>query len=129
MQAGRIINISSISGIRAGVGRAVYRSTKADVDTLARQFAVEFGMRVSRQTLLQRQNAATPDTFEIPLAHLTHSQGIQNSHCSQNPLRRHGNPEEIAFTVGILTSKNTGHITGHTLPFDGGFSAAGLYNI
>lgn len=120
---GRIVNISSISGIRAGVGRTAYGSTKAGVDALTRQFAVELGHAGITA------NAIAPGPIETPLAHVTHSEETRKSYFSQIPLRRYGNPEEIAFAVGFLTSENAGYITGHTLPVDGGFVAAGLLNI
>ncbi|MDV6281812.1 SDR family NAD(P)-dependent oxidoreductase [Rhodococcus jostii] len=120
---GRIVNVSSISGIRAGVGRTAYGSAKAGVDALTRQFAVELGHAGITA------NAVAPGPIETPLAHVTHSEETRKSYYSHIPLRRYGNPEEIAFAVGFLTSEQAGYITGHTLPVDGGFVAAGLLNI
>ncbi|MDI9935278.1 SDR family NAD(P)-dependent oxidoreductase [Rhodococcus opacus] len=120
---GRIVNISSISGIRAGVGRTAYGSAKAGVDALTRQFAVELGDAGITA------NAVAPGPIETPLAHITHSEETRKSYYRHIPLRRYGNPEEIAFAVGFLASEQAGYITGHTLPVDGGFVAAGLLNI
>ncbi|WP_342659780.1 3-oxoacyl-[acyl-carrier-protein] reductase FabG [Rhodococcus ruber] len=117
---GRIVNISSISGIRAGVGRTAYGSAKSGLDALTRQFAVELGEHGITA------NAVAPGPIETPLAHVTHSEETRKSYYRHIPVRRYGDPDEVAFAVGFLASERAGYITGHTLPVDGGFVASGL---
>lgn len=117
---GRIINIASISGVRAGVGRTAYGTSKAALIGLTRQMAIE--LAESGITA----NCVAPGPIETPLTRDHHSAGTREAYRRTVPMRRYGQPSEIADTVAFLCSPGAAYITGHTLPVDGGFLAAGL---
>jgi len=117
---GRIINITSVSGIRAGVGRTAYGTSKAALDGLTRQLAIELG------PLGITANAVAPGPIETPMAKVGHSEATRQAYYRQIPLRRYGTPEDIAHAVAFLSSENASYVNGHTLPVDGGFVSAGL---
>lgn len=120
---GRIINISSISGIRAGAGRTAYGTSKAALIGLTRQMAIElaqYGITA---------NSVAPGPVDTPLTRQLHSEETRESYHRLIPMRRYGTPEEIAATVAFLTTDGAAFITGHTIPVDGGFTAAGVLDI
>ena len=117
---GRIVNVASISGLRAGTGRMAYGTSKAALIAMTRQFAVEvaeWGVTV---------NAIAPGPVDTPLVEANHSGSTRSAYGNMVPMRRYGTPEEIANGVLFLTSDQASYITGHTLAIDGGFIAAGM---
>ena len=117
---GRIVNIASISGVRAGTGRVAYGTTKAGLLQLTRQFAVEsgeWGVTV---------NAIAPGPIETPMVKSVHGGDTRESYYRLLPMRRYGETGEIAHAVGFLVSREASYITGETLAVDGGFLASGL---
>ena len=117
---GRIVNVASISGLRAGTGRMAYGTSKAALIAMTRQFAVEvaeWGITV---------NAVAPGPVDTPLVQLHHSSSTRSTYGDMVPMRRYGTPEEIADGVLFLVSNQASYITGHTLAIDGGFVAAGV---
>ncbi len=117
---GRIINIASVSGIRAGAGRTAYGTSKAALIGLTRQMAVElapYGITA---------NAVAPGPVETQLAQLHHSAGVRAAYERQVPAGRYATPEEIAAAVAYLASPAAAYVSGVVLPVDGGFLAAGM---
>ena len=117
---GRIINIASISGVRAGTGRLAYGSSKAALIAMTKQFAIEVaeaGITV---------NAVAPGPIDTPLTRRLHDSSTRSSFADTVPMRRYGTPKEIADAVVFLASEGAGYITGHTLAVDGGFLASGI---
>lgn len=117
---GRIVNVASISGIRAGTGRMPYGTSKAALIAMSRQFAVEvapWGVTV---------NSIAPGPVDTPLARANHSAETRETYEEMVPMRRYGTPDEIADGILFLASEQASYITGQTLAVDGGFVAAGI---
>jgi 3-oxoacyl-[acyl-carrier protein] reductase len=120
---GRIINVASISGMRASAGRTAYGTSKAAVIGLTRQMAVElaeYGITV---------NGIAPGPIDTPLTKELHSARTRKNFLRAVPAARYGTPEEIAGPVSFLASEDASFITGHIIAVDGGFMAAGVLEI
>jgi NAD(P)-dependent dehydrogenase (short-subunit alcohol dehydrogenase family) len=117
---GRIVNVASISGVRAGTGRLGYGTSKAALLAMTRQFAIEaaeWGVTV---------NAVAPGPIETPMVKQMHGGSTADIYKSMMPMRRYGKPDEIAHAIDFLVSENSSFITGETIAVDGGFLASGL---
>jgi len=117
---GRIINLASVGGVRAGIGRTAYGTSKAAVIGLTRQLAMELAPRgvtanaVAPGPVLTNLTVDiyTPQTIEVLEAMV--------------PTGRLGTPEEIVAAIVFLASREASYVNGHTLAVDGGFLAAGV---
>lgn len=118
--AGRIVNVASISGVRAGSGRTAYGTAKAGVIQLTRQMALELG------PLGINVNAVAPGPVETALTLRDHTAETRAAYNALVPLERYGTPQEIAAAVAFLASAEASYINGQTLFVDGGFTAAGM---
>ena len=113
-RGGSIVNISSIGGLRPGLGLGVYNITKAGVIMLTRQLARELGAKV-------RVNAVAPGLVKTRFAEaLWGNQEILDRVLSQNPMGRIGLPEEVASGVLFLASDAASYVNGEVLVIDGG---------
>jgi NAD(P)-dependent dehydrogenase (short-subunit alcohol dehydrogenase family) len=117
---GRIINIASVSGIRAGAGRTAYGTSKAALIGLTRQMAVELAAYAITA------NAIAPGPVETEMAQRYHSAEVRAAYRRQVPAGRYAEPEEIAAAASFLAAPGSGYVTGVVLPVDGGFLAAGM---
>ncbi|MFT4063953.1 SDR family NAD(P)-dependent oxidoreductase [Paraburkholderia sp.] len=120
---GRIVNIASISGLRASSGRTAYGTSKAAVVGLTRQMAIElaeYGITT---------NGVAPGPIDTPMTLDLHSAVARENYTRAVPAKRYGVPEEIAAVVGFLCSEQASYVNGHTVPVDGGFMAAGVLEI
>jgi 3-oxoacyl-[acyl-carrier protein] reductase len=118
--AGRIVNVASISGVRAGSGRTAYGTAKAGVIQLTRQMALELG------PLGINVNAVAPGPVETALTLRDHTAETRAAYNALVPLERYGTPQEIAAAVAFLASGEASYVNGQTLFVDGGFTAAGM---
>ncbi len=117
---GAIVNIASISGLRASTLRVAYGTSKAALIQLTKQQAVELG------TVGIRANCVAPGPVETEMAKLVHSVAIRSDYHDVIPLERYGTTEEIAAAVGFLCSPAASYVNGQVLAVDGGFEAAGV---
>lgn len=119
-QGGAIVNIASISGLRASTLRVAYGTSKAALIHLTKQQAVELaGLGI-------RCNAIAPGPVETAMAKQVHTAEIRKDYHDAIPLARYGSEEEIANGIGFLCSPEASYITGQVLAVDGGFDAAGV---
>jgi meso-butanediol dehydrogenase / (S,S)-butanediol dehydrogenase / diacetyl reductase len=117
---GAIVNIASISGLRASTLRVAYGTSKAALIHLTKQQAVELG------NVGIRVNAIAPGPVETEMAKLVHSVAIRSDYYDTIPLNRYGTTGEIASATGFLCSAAASFVTGQVLAVDGGFDAAGV---
>lgn len=112
---GSVVLMSSIAGLRGNGVIGLYGLSKAALAQLARNLAVEWGPRGVRV------NAVSPGLIRTPLAEgLLADDTFMQRRLQATPLRRIGEPEEIAGVVVMLASAAGGFITGHNLVVDGG---------
>ena len=117
---GAIVNITSISGLRASTLRSAYGTSKAGLAHLTKQLAVELaelGIRV---------NGVAPGPVDTAMAKAVHTPEIRADYHDAIPLNRYGLEEELAEAVFFLCSDRASYITGQILAVDGGFDAAGV---
>ena len=117
---GAIVNIASISGLRASTLRVVYGTSKAGVMQLTLQQAVELG------EFGIRANCVCPGPVRTKLAMAVHTQTIIDAYHDAIPLNRYGSEQEIAEAICFLCSDKASYITGQILSVDGGFEATGV---
>ena len=114
-KSGRIINISSVSGILGNAGQANYSASKAGVIGLTRSAARELASRGITV------NAVAPGFIKTEMTEVL-SEQVQDHAKSQIPLGSFGNPEDVAEAVWFLASDKAGYITGQVLNVDGGMA-------
>ena len=111
-KGGSVLNISSIGGLRAGGPIGVYDTTKAALVHLTSHLATEMGPKV-------RVNAIAPGLVKTDFARVL-VEGVGDAVAARTPLRRLGEPEDIANAALFLSSSAASWITGQTLVVDGG---------
>jgi NAD(P)-dependent dehydrogenase (short-subunit alcohol dehydrogenase family) len=117
---GAIVNITSISAVRASTLRSAYGTSKAGLAHLTKQLAVELA------SLNIRVNAVAPGPVDTAMAKQVHTKEIRADYHDAIPLNRYGLEEELAEAIYFLCSANASYITGQVLAVDGGFDAAGI---
>jgi meso-butanediol dehydrogenase / (S,S)-butanediol dehydrogenase / diacetyl reductase len=117
---GSIVNIASISGLRASSLRVAYGTSKAALIHLTKQQAMELG------NVGIRCNAVAPGPVDTAMAKLVHTPDIRRDYHDAIALNRYGTEEEIANAVHFLCSSLSSYINGQTLAVDGGFDAGGI---
>ncbi|SVB45395.1 uncharacterized protein METZ01_LOCUS198249 [marine metagenome] len=117
---GSIVNITSISGLRASTLRVAYGTSKAGLMHLTKQQAAELG------EVGIRVNAVSPGPVDTAMAKAVHSPAIRADYHDAIPLNRYGLEQEIAEVIWFLCSDRASYITGQTLAVDGGFDATGI---
>jgi 3-oxoacyl-[acyl-carrier protein] reductase len=110
---GRIVNISSVVGEAGNPGQANYVASKAGLIGLTKSLAQELG---SRNITV---NAIAPGFIESDMT-ASLSQELKDSMLSRIPLKRFGQPDDVAAAVRFLASEEAGYITGHLLRVNGG---------
>jgi 3-oxoacyl-[acyl-carrier protein] reductase len=111
-RTGRIVNISSVVGLRANAGQPNYAAAKAGLIALTKTSAVEVARRGVTINAVAPGLIDTEFIAEVPKAVI-----------DAIPARRTGTPEEVAACVRFLTSEEASYVTGAVLTVDGGLAA------
>ncbi|MBU2981306.1 SDR family oxidoreductase [Lentibacter algarum] len=117
---GAVVNIASISGLRASTLRVAYGTSKAAVIHMTKQQAAEwgeFGVRV---------NCVCPGPVRTKLAMAVHSQDIIDAYHDAIPLGRYGTEDELGNVITFLCSDKASYVTGQVIAVDGGFESTGI---
>jgi NAD(P)-dependent dehydrogenase (short-subunit alcohol dehydrogenase family) len=117
---GAIVNITSISGLRASTLRTAYGTSKAGLAHLTKQQAIELA------SLGIRVNAVAPGPVDTAMAKAVHTPAIRQDYHDHMPLNRYGLEEELAEVIYFLCSERASYITGQVLAVDGGFDSTGI---
>lgn len=117
---GAIVNVTSISSLRASTLRVAYGTSKAGLAHLTKQQAVELahlGIRV---------NAVAPGPVDTAMAKAVHTPEIRADYHDAIPLDRYGLESELAEMIVFLCSERASYVTGQMIAVDGGFEATGI---
>ena len=114
-RSGRIINITSVSGILGNAGQANYAASKAGVIGLTKSMARELA---SRNITV---NAVAPGYVDTDMTQAM-GDAAKEAVISQIPLKRVGQPGDIAEAVAFLASDKASYITGQVISVDGGMA-------
>lgn len=117
---GALVNIASISGLRASTLRVAYGTSKAAVIQLTKQQAAELG------EFGIRANCVCPGPVRTKLAMAVHSPEIIAAYHDAIPLNRYGSESEIADVIVFLCGPRASYVTGQVIAADGGFESTGV---
>ena len=117
---GRIVNLTSISGERAGVGRVAYGTSKAAVAGLTRQLAMELG------SFGITANSVAPGPISTPLTKASYTPETKRAFEAMIPAKRLGTVADVAHAIAFLCGEAAAYVNGVMLAVDGGFLAAGV---
>ncbi len=112
-RSGRIINITSVSGIAGNAGQTNYSASKAGLIGFTKALAREVAARSITVNAVAPGFVPTTLTGDLPA-------DLKEASLKAIPLGRWGTPEEIAHAVAFLASNEAGYITGQVLSVDGG---------
>lgn len=112
---GRIINLSSVVGLRGNAGQTAYAASKAGVIGLTKSLAKELASRGVTANAIAPGYIETDMTAALPEA-------ARQAMVQQIPAQRPGKPEEVARAAAFLASEESGYITGQVLRVDGGMA-------
>jgi 3-oxoacyl-[acyl-carrier protein] reductase len=113
-RAGRIINVSSVSGEKGGRGQSNYAASKGAINAMTRALACELASR--RITV----NAVAPGVIETEMSQTVREMAGDEVK-ARILLKRYGTAREVAYAVWFLASSFADYITGEVLHVDGGF--------
>lgn len=114
-RAGRIINISSVSGVMGNAGQANYCASKAGIIGITKSVARELASRGITS------NAVAPGFIDTEMTEVL-SDTVKAAATEQIPMKHFGSTKDIANTVAFLASDEAGYITGQVICVDGGMA-------
>ena len=115
LRGGRIINLSSVSGVLGNAGQANYAASKAGVIGLTKSVAKELAGRNVTVNAVAPGYITTDMTAAMP-------EEARKQILSQIPLKREGKPEDVAEVVAFLADEGAAYITGQVISVDGGMA-------
>lgn len=113
-----VVNVASVAGVGISPGIGMYGASKAALINLTQQLAVELAPDI-------RVNAVSPAIVRTAFARPLY-EGDEVAAVSSYPLKRLGEPDDVAAAVAFLASADASWVTGHNLILDGGTTLAGL---
>ena len=114
---GKIINTSSLQGMKGSKGAAAYASSKGGIITLTKVLANEWGK------FNINVNSIAPSNLDTPMTARVYTEDGSKDEASKNtPLQRLGQPDDLIGTVLYLSSSASNYVTGQTIIIDGGKS-------
>lgn len=116
-RGGAIVNVSSVGGLKPAPGIGFYGSSKAMLNHVTQELAVELGPKI-------RVNAVAPAVVKTKFATALY-EGKEDEVSAAYPLKRLGVPEDIGSVVAFLLSEDAGWLTGQVVVIDGGLTLTG----
>lgn len=116
-RGGAIVNVSSVGGLKPAPGIGFYGSSKAMLNHVTQELAVELGPKI-------RVNAVAPAVVKTKFATALY-EGKEDEVAATYPLKRLGVPEDIGSVVAFLLSEDAGWLTGQVVVIDGGLTLTG----
>ena len=112
---GRIVNLSSVTGLMGNMGQTNYAAAKAGILGMTKSYAREVASRGITV------NAVAPGFIDTDMTEAM-PEGAKDKIITGIPMGRTGKPEDVAEAVGFLASEQAGYITGEVLRVDGGMA-------